>query len=160
MVWSSPLARGRFHQVGSVYGALGGAGAHNVVYLIYEEDDLTLCALHLVYDGLQPFFELTAELGAGDESAHIKGNYAFAAENLVHIFRSDALGQPLRDGGLAHARLAYDGGIVLGAANQGLHQPADLFVAPPHTGSSLPWRASSVRSMPYFFKARYLLSAR
>ena len=41
----------------------------------------------------------------------------------------DALGQPLDDGGLAHARLADEHRIVLGAAGQHLHHAANLLVA-------------------------------
>jgi hypothetical protein len=44
----------------------------------------------------------------------------------------DALGQAFDDGGLAHARLADQHRVVLGAALQDLDRPADLVVAADH----------------------------
>ena len=46
-----------------------------------------------------------------------------------HVAGDDALGQPFHDGGLAHAGLADEHGVVLGAAGQHLHHAADLLVA-------------------------------
>src|SRR5689334_19993052 len=40
----------------------------------------------------------------------------------------DALGQPLDDGGLAHARLADQNGVVLGPPGEDLHDPLDLLL--------------------------------
>src|SRR4029079_19191652 len=40
----------------------------------------------------------------------------------------DALGQPLDDGGLAHARLADQNGVVLGSSGEDLHAPLDLLL--------------------------------
>ena len=41
-------------------------------------------------------------------------------EPLGHVAANDALGQPFDDGGLAHARLADQHGVVLGAPRQDL----------------------------------------
>jgi hypothetical protein len=69
-----------------------------------------------------------------------------------HVAVDDALGQALDDGGLADAGLADEDGVVLGAPAEHLDDAADL-ASRPMTGSSLPSRAASVRSVPYFANA-------
>ena len=49
-----------------------------------------------------------------------------------HVALDDALGQALHDGGFAHAGLADQHRIVLGAAAQHLHHAPDLVFAPDH----------------------------
>src|SRR5213076_2432447 len=49
-----------------------------------------------------------------------------------HVAAGDALGQALDDGGLAHARLADQDRVVLGAATEHLDDAADLLVAADH----------------------------
>ena len=53
-------------------------------------------------------------------------------ERLGHVAGHDALGQPLDDGGLAHARLADQHRIVLGPPRQHLHHAPDLLVPADH----------------------------
>jgi hypothetical protein len=53
----------------------------------------------------------------------------FSLSPFRHIAAHDALGQALDDGGLAHAGLADEHGVVLGTAGQDLDHPADLLVA-------------------------------
>ena len=67
--------------------------------------------------------------------------------SVSHVALDDAGGEALDDGGLADARLADEHRVVLGAAGQHLDDPTDLLVAA-DDGSSLPWRATSVRSRP------------
>jgi hypothetical protein len=57
------------------------------------------------------------------------GHHLAAAQRLGHVARDDALGQTLDDGGLAHAGLADEHGIVLGAARQNLDDAAHFFGA-------------------------------
>ena len=52
----------------------------------------------------------------------------FRLRPLGHVPRHDAQRQPLDDGGLAHAGVADEHRVVLGAARQHLHHPADLLV--------------------------------
>ena len=49
-----------------------------------------------------------------------------------HVARHDLQRQPLGDGRLAHAGLADEDRVVLGAADQHLHDALDLVVAPDH----------------------------
>ena len=118
--------------VGGVHGAFGGAGAHQGVQLVDEEDHLAVRALDLLEHGLEPVFELAAELGPGDERAEVEGDDSLALEALGHVALGDALREALGDRGLADARLADEHGVVLGAARQDLDDAADLLVAADH----------------------------
>ena len=131
---AAQLAAGqhRLEQVAGVHGALGRAGADDGVDLVDEQDDAALGALHLLQHGLQPLLELAAVLGAGDQRAHVQGHEPPVLQALRHVAAHDARGQALDDGRLAHARLADQHRIVLGAAREDLHDPADLVVAADH----------------------------
>ncbi len=83
----------------------------------------------LLQHGLEPLLELAAELGAGDQRAHVQGDDALVLQPFGHVAAHDALGQPLDDGGLAHARLADQHRVVLGAPAEDLDHAADLLVA-------------------------------
>ena len=120
----------RLEHVAGIHGALaGGAGADDGVQLVDERDDLAVAVLDLLEDGLEPLLELAAVLRAGDHRAEVEADEPLVAQRLRHVAVDDALGQPLDDGGLADAGLADEDGVVLGAARQHLHDPADLGVA-------------------------------
>ena len=71
-------------------------------------------------------------LASGDQGAHVQGEEGLVLEALGHVLLDDALGQALGDGGLAHAGLADEHGVVLGAPGQDADHPADLVVAADH----------------------------
>ncbi len=77
---------------------------------------------------LEPVLELAAVLGPGHQGAQVQGDHPLVLQPLGHVAVHDALGQALHDGGLAHARLADEHRVVLGAAGQHLDDPADLLV--------------------------------
>ena len=89
-------------------------------------------ASHFVEHRLQAFLELAAELGAGDERAHVQRHQLLVAQGFRHVAIDDAQRQPFGDGGLAHAGLADQHGIVLGAAGEHLDGAADFLVAADH----------------------------
>ena len=109
---------------------LGAARADDHVELVDEQDDLAAGRLHLVHDGLQALLELAAELGARHERAHVEGQHAAVAEDVRHVLGDEALGEALGDGGLADAGLAEQGGVVLGAAGEGLDDALHDLPAP------------------------------
>ena len=81
---------------------------------------MPLALLDLGQHGLQPLLKLAPVLGAGDQGAHVQG------EQMVLSFRlsgtsplHDPLGQPLGDGGLAHAGFADEHGVVLASCGTG-----------------------------------------
>ena len=116
------------HVAGVHRGVAGRAGADDGVQLVDERDDLAVAALDLVEDGLEPLLELAAVLRAGDHRAEVERDQPLAAQRLRHVAGDDPLRQPLDDGGLADAGLADQHRVVLGAAGQHLHDPADLGV--------------------------------
>ena len=99
-------------------------------------------------DLLQALFELAAVLGAGDQRADIEREQALVLQRLGHVAVDDPLGQPLDDGGLADARLADQGRVVLGAAGEDLHDALDLVLAADQRVQACSCGAASVRSKP------------
>ncbi len=121
--------QGRLQQVGGVHRTFGLAGADDQVQLIDEEDDPAFRLGDVFENGLEPLFKFAAELGAGDQRAHVEGDQPAILQAFGHVARDDALGQPLDDGGLAHAGVADQDRVVLGAAAEDLHDAADLGIA-------------------------------
>ena len=124
----APGQHGLDHLPG-VHGALGRTGADDRVQLVDEGDDLALGVGDLLEHRLQALFELAPVLGAGHHGAQVERDDALALQALGHVALDDAVGQPLDDGRLAHAGLADEDRVVLGAARQHLDHPADLLVA-------------------------------
>ena len=147
IVCSSPRPSDGLEDVGRVDRALGGARPDERVQLVDEEHAVAR-RLDLLDDLLQPLLELAAVLGARDERADVEREQPLAEERLGDVAVDDPLGEALDDGGLADARLADQGGVVLGAAATGSGRRARSPCARPMIGSSLPLRAAAVRSMP------------
>ena len=124
--------QGGLQDVGRVHRAVAAAGADERVDLVDEEDDLAVGVGHLLDDGFEAVLELAAVLRAGDQRAHVERSDGFVSKPFGHVALHDADGEPLGDGRLAHARLADEHGVVLGAAGQDLEHAADLVVAPDH----------------------------
>ncbi len=122
----------RLEHVARVHRAIGLARADHGVQFVDEQNDLAFALGQVIQHALQALFELTAELGTGDQRAHVQRQHALAAQALGHFVVDDALGQPFHDGGLAHARFADQHRVVLGAALQDLDGAADFLVAPDH----------------------------
>ena len=113
---------------GGVDGALGGPGPHEGVDLVDEQDDVAAGA-HLLEDLLEALLEVAAVARAGHERAHVQGVELLVAQGLGDVAVDDGLAQALDDGGLAHAGLADENGVVLGAPGEDLHDPLHLLVA-------------------------------
>ena len=142
--------RGLEH-VARVHGAFGGPGADEGVELVDEEDDLAVRLFDLLEHGFEAVFELSAELGSGDHGAEVEGADALVAEDLGDVAEEDAAGQAFDDGGLADTGLADEDGVVFGAAAR-TWTTRRISSSRPMTGSSLPRRARSVRSLAYFLE--------
>ena len=121
--------RGLQH-VARVHGAVArGAGAHDGVQLVDEQDDASFALLHLAQHGLQTVLELAAVLRAGHHRAQVERNEIAVLQRRGHVAGHDALGQTFDDGRLAGARLTDEHGVVLRAARQHLDGAADLLGA-------------------------------
>jgi hypothetical protein len=66
--------QGRFQHVRGVHGPFTGAGPHQRVQLVDEEDDIPLRTLHLFENRLQAVLELPSVLGAGNKGPHVQGD--------------------------------------------------------------------------------------
>jgi hypothetical protein len=70
-------------------------------------------------------------LGSCHQSTHIQLDQAIVLEPLGYIPVNHSLGQSLDDDGLADARLADQGRVVLGTAGQDLDRTADFLLQIP-----------------------------
>ena len=119
----------RLEHVRGVHRAFGRAGADDGVQLVDEQDDLPVGVGDFLEDGFEALFELAAILGAGHQRAEVERHDALVFEAFGHVAAHDALGQAFDDGGLAHAWLADQHRVVLGAPRQDLDGAPDLLVA-------------------------------
>src|SRR5436309_2647956 len=102
-----------------------------IVQLVDEQDDVAALG-DLLHHLLQALLELAAVLRAGDEGREVQRVDLLALEQLGDVGVGDALGEAFDHCGLAHARLADEHGVVLGAAREDLHDPLDLGLAADH----------------------------
>ena len=105
----------RLEHVRCVDGALGGARADDGVELVDEKDDLPLRVGDLLQDGFEPFLELAAILGAGDQRADVERHDPLVLERFGDVASHDPLREPLDDRRLADTRLADQDRVVLRA---------------------------------------------
>ena len=94
--------------------------------------DLAGRFLHFLQHRLEALLEFAAVLRAGDQRAHVQRHDALVLQALGHVAAHDAQRQSLHDGGLAHAGLADQHGVILGAPREHLDHAADLLVAADH----------------------------
>jgi len=118
----------RLEDVRRVERTLGGAGADQGVDLVDEDDDLA-ALLQLLEQALQPFLELAAVLGAGDQQRQVEREDPPVRQQRRHVALDDAGGEALHDRGLADAGIAQQQRVVLGAPTENLDHPLDLAVA-------------------------------
>ena len=121
--------KGRFEDGGGIDGALRGAGAHQVVELIDEQDDIPALA-DLLHDLLEALLELTPVLGPGYQRPQVEGVDLLVFQEVGDVVPGDALRQPLHDSSLAYARLTHQHRVVLGTAGEDLHHPLYLRLPP------------------------------
>ena len=83
--------------------------------LVDHEDDVAK-ALDLVNKALHPAFKLAAELGASHKGGQVQEIDFLFPQLKRHLACHDPPGQALGNGGLAHAGLADEAGVILLAA--------------------------------------------
>ena len=85
----------------------------------------------------EALLKVAAVLGAGHQAGHIQCQQPPAFEGSGHLPRRDALGQPLGQGGLAHAGLPHQAGVILLPPAEDLDHPVSS-LSRQKTGSSSP----------------------
>ena len=121
--------KGGLQDVGGIHGAAGGAGAHDGVQLIDEQDDVAASRRDLLEHGLQAVLELAAVFGACHHGAHVELDELTVTQGRRHVAGNDSLRKALDDGRLAGTGLADEHGIVLRAARKHLHRVTNLLDA-------------------------------
>ena len=122
---------GGFEDIGGIHAALGIAGTHNVVDFVDHQNDVAQ-ALDLVNEALHPGLKLAPELGTRHQGGEIQQIDLLLPQLEGDIAGSDALGQTLGDGSLAHAGLTDEAGVILLSAVQDLNHPLDLLLPANH----------------------------
>ena len=113
--------------------------------------------LDLLDDGLEPLLELAAVLGAGDQGAHVQGQEPLALERLGHVAVAIRWASPSTMAVLPTPGSPMRTGLFL-VRRERTWMTRRISSSRPMTGSSLPWRARSVRSRVYFSSAWNLAS--
>jgi len=138
--------------------ALGRTGAHYRVQLVDEGDDAASDARN---SSITPFSRSSKRapvLRPGHHARQVQRHHLLVPQDLRCVARHDRLRQAVHDRRLAHARVADQRRVVLGAPAQDLDDPPNLLLAA-DDGSSFPSAASSVRSREKRFRAWYFSSA-
>ena len=126
---SSPRASIGLSRLAASTAPWAAPGADDRVELVEEQDDRPLGVGDFLQHRLQAFLELAPVGGTRDQPAHVERDHAAVPQRLGHVAADDPLGQALDDRRLAHAGLADQDGVVLGAPAEDLDHPADLVVA-------------------------------
>ena len=82
--------------------------------------------LQLLDHLLQTLLEVAAIAGAGQQGAHVQREDGGVLEDVRHLVVDDLARQTFGDGGLAHAGVAHQQRVVLGAAAEDLDRALDL----------------------------------
>ena len=96
---------------------------------LVDEEHGVVGAAQLFDDLLEALLELAAVLGTGNERADVQGQDALVHQRLGDVTADDAMGQALRDCGLADSGLADQRRVVLRPAAEDLDDALDLLLA-------------------------------
>ena len=121
----------RLKHVGRAQRAIGGTRAHNRMNLVDEQHDVA-ARLDLLEHLLQAFLKVATVTRTSHHGTQVKRIHLLAFQGFRHVARVDLLRQAFDHSGLAHARLADQHRIVLGAAAQHDHHTLDLLRAADH----------------------------
>ena len=90
------------------------SGADQGMDFVDEQDRLGVVA-QLLEHPLEPLLKIAAVFGAGQQSAHVERIDLGVLQHLGNLALCDAVGKPLGNCSLAHARLADKQRVVLAA---------------------------------------------
>ena len=119
----------RLEQVGRIHGTFGLTGSDQVMKLIDEENDLTVCLLYLIQYAFETFLKFTAVLRTGNHCAHIQFDQTLVGKSQRYIIFHDPPCETFYDCGFTNARFTDQNRIVLCLSGKDLDHPADLFIS-------------------------------
>ncbi len=120
----------RFEHVGRVHRAFRGAGSHQRVQFVDEQNDLPFGLGDLFQDGFQTVFKFAAEFRSRHQRRQVQRHDALGLQHVRYVAGNDPLRQAFHDRGLSDAGLADQHRVVFRTPRQYLHHAANLFVAP------------------------------
>ena len=123
-----------------VYRPLRRPRPDNLVYLVYEQDDLPPCLTDFVHYRLQPLFEFAPELAPRHHRPHVQRYHLPPLHRVRYVARDNSLGQSLGYGRLPHTGLTYDHRVVLRPPRQDLNNPPYLLFPTDHRVQLPPFR--------------------
>src|SRR5574344_1482579 len=100
-------SQSRFQNIRRIHSSFTAAGTHQRMYLIDEEDDVTVALCHLVDHALQSFLEFTFIFGTCEQSPHIQREQLLVFQVFRHIPPYDTFGEPFHDSRLTRTRFTY-----------------------------------------------------
>ena len=112
-------SQGWLEQIGCVHRARSIAGTNDGVDFVDKQDDILIVS-HLVDNGFDALFELSAILCASHHRSHVESHDALVEQHTRHFSLNNAKCQALDDGRFTHTGLANQHGIVLFPAAQDL----------------------------------------
>ena len=118
----------RLEDIARVHCAVGLSRPDDGVYLVDEKDYPALACLDLAEYGFKTFLKLAAELCARNKRAHVERENSATLEIFGYVAAHYTLCQSLGYCGLAHARLTYKAGIVLGLTGEDADDVSYLLV--------------------------------
>src|ERR1019366_3749311 len=86
-------------QIARVHGALSLTRAYNRMQLVDEKNNLAVRIEHFLEYGLEALFKLAAELGAGNQRAHVERYDALVFETFGDVAPHNALCKAFHNGG-------------------------------------------------------------
>ena len=121
----------RLHYVCSVHCSGSTASTYEGVYLVYKYNDVRVL-LEFFQQSLDALLELSAILRASHHARHVEVHHALAEEHWRCLPLGNHLCQTFHYGALAHARFAYEYGVVLLSAAQYLHHALHFLCSAHH----------------------------
>src|SRR5690606_12802292 len=109
--------QGRFEYVGSIQRSGSATGTHYGMYLVYEQDHVTVL-FQLVHDRFHTLFKLAAVLGTCHQGCKVQADNALVEQHTGNLTLYDTQRQSFYYSRFAHARLTYEYGVVLFTAGE------------------------------------------
>ena len=117
--------QGRFEHVGRVDRAFGTTGTDERMKFV-DKQNRVLGSTNFVHHGLDPFFELTAILRAGNHHGQVEHDDSFVGQDFGNVAGDDQLGESFDDRGFTDAGFTEQDRVVFGSSAKNLDRSFDF----------------------------------